>query len=676
MSAEVRARPELGRLFRLALACGAEEAVRAHVSRGADVNARDARGLTPLMIAAAKGHLATCRYLIDAGADLTLVDHDGHDQLWHANLAGHSGIIQLLQSAFNPAPVPTVTPVTSLSPALNVTEPEGLSLAWEVEEEPTCPEVVSLPVDAARRLQRELATRRAANLDPEIGLIVELPTMRAARESSHDEALEAGITDMLRVGRQAGWIAPRRLQQLASEFPRYDKAHLRRLLEEAGVLLDDAWAVELLDQSHHDDDGSELDIDAAEILDYLESFRSSDPLVAYQRDLAGLSRLDRFEEESLVKSGARGMQMACVALAASPAALAMLLSDLEDVGCGLRPLGTFVTFDEDWSQSGEVDDEPEDTAIENFLPQSLRSSVDALRSALIHGDDPDGVARSGRVASRLVRDLGLTSAYISELCLRLSCHEEWVPDANEIRLGLRQAETARRRLIEAHLGHVVVAAARFGRGMPLTDLIQEANIGLMRAAEKFDPDRGNRFWTYATWWVRQSLTRASADQSRLIRLPVHVTEVLARLRRLDREYRERSEDLPGPLQVAAELVISLPLATRLRQWRGEPLSAGLLISDASDPRRLLQVASDECPLGTALSDELRRDVEAALKELDERAADILRRRFGLSGMEEQTLEEVGAIYNVTRERIRQIESKALRKLARPGRDNILRHHLG
>jgi RNA polymerase primary sigma factor len=160
----------------------------------------------------------------------------------------------------------------------------------------------------------------------------------------------------------------------------------------------------------------------------------------------------------------------------------------------------------------------------------------------------------------------------------------------------------------------------------------------------------------------------------MIRLPVHVSEALARLRKMDRESIAETGDVPDASYQAEEVGISIQMVNRLRAWRGEPLAAGMLVGDSSDPHHLLNIPSDECAFEAALARDLCCDVEIALQGLEARQADIIRRRFGLAGLDQQTLEEVGSIYGVTRERIRQIEDKALRKLRHPDKSN-LRYYL-
>ncbi|HZO87700.1 MAG TPA: sigma-70 family RNA polymerase sigma factor [Chthonomonadaceae bacterium] len=238
-----------------------------------------------------------------------------------------------------------------------------------------------------------------------------------------------------------------------------------------------------------------------------------------------------------------------------------------------------------------------------------------------------------------------------------------------------EAREAKERLIAANLRLVASVARRYlGHGMPIEDLMQEGTIGLIRAVERFNYRKGYRFSTYAIWWIRRAISRAIADQARLIRLPVHVTDTLGKINRARGTLRERLGRAPTRAELAAAMKMSEERLSELLRGAVEPLSLEMPIGEEGESRLadLIPATEAQNPMAEATRGALRDELMAALEELTQREREVILLRYGLDGEEPRTLEEVGRALEVTRERVRQIESSALTKLRKRTRNRRLR----
>ena len=308
-----------------------------------------------------------------------------------------------------------------------------------------------------------------------------------------------------------------------------------------------------------------------------------------------------------------------------------------------------------------VDDDPIDPADAGLLREEGGEEYDdALNTDGIAIDDP-------------------VKVYLKEIGrVPLLTPEEEIDLALKIQAGGPDGEKAKQRLSEANLRLVVSIAKRYvGRGMQFLDLIQEGNLGLIKAVEKFDHTKGFKFSTYATWWIRQAITRAIADQARTIRIPVHMVETINKVKKVSSQLLHEMGHDPSAEEIAERLEMPVDKVREIMRVAQEPVSLETPIGEEEDSHLGDFIPDDDAPIPAEAASQtlLKEQLADVLKTMTPREEKVLRLRFGLEDGRPRTLEEVGKEFNVTRERIRQIEAKALRKLRHPSRSRKLRDFL-
>ena len=377
--------------------------------------------------------------------------------------------------------------------------------------------------------------------------------------------------------------------------------------------------------------------------------------------------------------------------------------DLEDIGEDLDE-----DLDDDLDEDLDDEDEDADEEEEEDEDDEEESSTSKDgRDDSVWDEDESAALRQARRDAALTASADSVRAYLKQIGkVALLNAEQEVSLAKRIEAGLyanyrlkqikdsgerlspmnrrdlreidRDGRKAKNHLLEANLRLVVSLAKRYtGRGMAFLDLIQEGNLGLIRAVEKFDYSKGYKFSTYATWWIRQAITRAMADQARTIRIPVHMVEVINKLGRIQRELLQDLGREPTPEELAREMDITVDKVLEIQQYAREPISLDQTIGDEGDSQLGDFIEDSEAVIAVdAVSFTLLQDqLQDVLHTLSEREAGVVKLRFGLTDGMPRTLDEIGQVYGVTRERIRQIESKTMSKLRHPSRSQVLRDYL-
>jgi RNA polymerase primary sigma factor len=354
-----------------------------------------------------------------------------------------------------------------------------------------------------------------------------------------------------------------------------------------------------------------------------------------------------------------------------------LVAEVADIVDVVDPAAAVVAAGEP-ADDADDDDEPVEVVVEDDgEPQAQLVSAGATadpvkdylkqigKVPLLNAEQEVELAK--RIEAGLFAEEKLNSG--EKLSVKLRKEFEWIAE---------DGRRAKNHLLEANLRLVVSLAKRYtGRGMLFLDLIQEGNLGLIRAVEKFDYTKGYKFSTYATWWIRQAITRAMADQARTIRIPVHMVEVINKLARVQRQMLQDLGREPTPEELAAELDMTPEKVIEVQKYGREPISLHTPLGEDGDSEfgDLIEDSEAIVPAEAVSFTLLQEQLHSVLDTLSEREAGVVSMRFGLTDGQPKTLDEIGKVYGVTRERIRQIESKTMSKLRHPSRSQVLRDYL-
>lgn len=734
----------LSQFLRMAVMAGVESAVRIHIERGDDLNARDASGMTPLMLSATRDKPAICKLLLSAGADHGLLDPSGKTALEIALAAGSDATAAILDAARAPIPsftsaeialepepesasepsrppnaiadaatraypeaavTPTEPETPADPPALEPSRPSAAMVTvmddgefdlsgWEPEEEATRPEADMMVVDSASAVQIAITAHEPIDSSAEWDDIdAYLPEVALPLARADDAEGRARLRRLLLRALREGSVPALDVQALSTNEDRSAnpeaEAYLAMVINDLGAEVDERFEYSDADESFEvfvdpeETPEEEAALDEAFIAIDRATSPRHEPLRIYQREFQRLRLLTSEEEIRLAKDMEAALNAALDALATWPGGIARTLAAGSEAVAGTRQLSSIWVGSESDPEPAaaeslaagepaqteplETIDHDGESGEEAPAEGGVATFADALRRLAALVEMEGGPRASSQDIRKALAGLRLNRRFLLEL----------IDAANGAAAcpGFRRAMTdfrkARDRMTAANLKLAFFHAKRYlYSGEPLDDLAQEGNIGLLRAVDRYDWRRGFRFSTYATWWIRQQISRHVADKARTIRVPVHIFEKLQRAERMTKAFEtaagreptldELAERMEMPRHKLAALLRIAPEPTRVDE---SPVDE-LISIDARDAYWLPD------PSDVVEARQVRLAIDRYISSLstkDHKQEQILRLRYGIGVGEALTLDEVGQRFGVTRERIRQIEAKALRALKRPAR---------
>jgi RNA polymerase primary sigma factor len=706
-------------LFKLAVLQGVEAAVKLHIDRGQDVNGKDEAGRPLLMLAVLRGHPGTCRLLLDAGANPAATNGDGKDCLTVAAESSHPNIRELFRE-FKPARPRPDSPAgdENLQGAVLADEggeadDAGLGLdlrAWEEEPEEIAPVGDSEASVVSERVQDNISGHTPIDLDGDwTDVTIDLP-LPSALSSEFDEEETASLRETFLKGLRNGRLSFSDLEEFSARDQGDPDLEMRILivLGELGVLVDELEVPELT-QCAEDSEAVEDEFieDALVFLKDLGS-PAADPFNRYARDMRARDLLSREDEERLGRQIEEGVSASIDAIArCTPALLEILrlakqvekgeieLSDLADADAE-DPATDNEGVDNDDQDANRAlvasgDDEEADESASDISPsipaqQDFLKKIEIIHACLKEGVESKHTPKKHALIREELRRLRLSDRVIEHICefiretLAADPSTQIIRDrAQQMWSGYEKLTRSKHRMIESNLRLVNSIAVKYrGRGLEFLDLIQEGNLGLLKAVDKFDYHRGYKFSTYATWWIRQAITRAISDKARTIRIPVHMVERINKLHRAARDLIYELHRDPTPAEMAQRLDIPVAKVNWILRNTQDVASTEVMELEETgdgDWSGLFVDSTAVVPLVKCMNNERRQAVLRVLGGLKNREQTVIKMRFGIPDGSESTLEEIGQLFQLTRERVRQIEEKALKKLQHPTRTPILRKHL-
>lgn len=656
-------------LLRLGILAGSLKSVALHIGRGVDVNSSDAHGVTPLMLAASRCETAICEMLLEAGADPLARDATGNDALIFAERANCEGVVRLIAERLLKADLSARSQRfdgSSVEDRGDATDPPLNVDGWEPyeEEQPPAPQPGLL--DDATDIQGAIAAHLPIDLDAD-WVDVELHLPDFSRRASLNPAVTKSLLQLVHRGGDYGWLT----YDEVSEAARDDDETVNPEVQHAFLVTVGDVGIAVVDDYYRTGEGDYLETSGSveaeetdsEIVDFLGDLLvdEADPVTIFRDEIHRVPLLSRAEEIAFGRLIHQARAAAITALVSSLYIRAELVRFVDAAERSADDADIILEREPGRDESDPASKvSPPAASTGEIEPGTFGQLIAELGGRSVAR--LDSIKRSRRVSLSFIQQMKEASHAAGDA----ECERS-------IASALSQLTQTENRLAEANLRLASYIAYKYRNApLPLADLIQEANLGLMKAVTKFDYRLGFKFSTYATWWIRQTISRAIADHGRTIRIPVHAHEVLSRILSARRDIEANSEQSADLIAIAKKLELPESKVQKALNHAHEivPLDALLSddngeVNDVEDPNALVFVDLVE-------SESNKRWILHVLTRLKPQQERVLRLRFGLDG-EEHTLEQVGQMLGVTRERIRQIESKALADLRHPVRAVHLKH---
>ncbi len=688
-------------LFRLAVIAGSDDLVKLHIGRGRDVNAKDESGRPLIVLAVAKGRLGTVHILLEAGANPHEKDRQGIDAFTLARTSGDTEVLAMLE-AHATAPVEVAAVFDDDARLEAIEESLLIDLRWEEEVDSAPPANDPTFLERATDSQAKLSSHNFVDPDEDWSEVeVDLPAFQPFLDASNEDfrELRSLLSGFFADAVASGSVLLHDIWSLELGSGPINTEIVESIIRVLGEL-----DIEVLEGIDREIAASRKSLDAADLIEEVDDAvayladtwsPSADGYWQYFHDISKAVLLTREQEVDLAQTMERGWETVTAIVCSSVFTVGQVLEQASMIESKTAPLSSLIC--EYVEETPEGDDEAierETAEVDADVGSSHEEPTEAEASET---DWAKFAARLSRIQAifamsssamrkadmleiqQLLDGVKLSAGFVRSLIRQFEERKDTgTVDERLIASRLGSAfdsiEQAKDTFVLANLRLVIAISRKYTRrGLDLLDLIQEGTLGLLKAVDRFDYQKGFKFSTYGTWWIKQAITRALADKSRTIRVPVHMVEYINKVQAAARKLSKNSSDDVTVEQIAEDL--DLPVYRIRKILRISEQTTPLTEPEQDEGADDLIDFSGESVWEIVLHQEMQRKISRVISSLTPKQREIIVRRFGLENESENTLEELGQQFGVTRERIRQVEVKAIQKLRHPVRSGILKDYV-